>query len=830
MQKQRRHMIDYERLGAFYLGKSYDLHAGEIADELILYDSKDLSTHAVIVGMTGSGKTGLGVSLIEEAAIDGIPSIVIDPKGDMGNLLLTFPGLTAGEFRPWVDPEEAARQGMSCDEFAAERAELWRDGLAEWQQGPERVQRLRDAAEFAIYTPGSDAGLPIAVLKALSAPPSELHADSDALRERIGATVAGLLTLLGIDPDPLRSREHILVSNILDHAWREGRNLSIAQLIREIQTPPFSRLGVMDLETIFPEKDRLAMAMTVNNVLASPTFAAWMSGEPLSIPDLLYTAEGKPRVSVISIAHLTDTERMFFLTILLNEVLAWMRSQPGTSSLRALLYMDEVFGYLPPVANPPTKQPLLALLKQARAFGLGLVLATQNPADLDYKALSNAGTWFLGRLQTERDKLRVLDGLEGASVGAGMNFDRRKIESILASVGSRVFLMNNVHEDEPAIFRTRWALSYLRGPLTRDQIRTLMAPQRQQTSAVEADGRPAGPAAQLDIVSAAEEADLSEHPPVLSKTISQAYAVVNPSIPREVRIIYRPAVLSLGRVHFCDRTAEIDTWRDVVRVCQIDEDVPRYVWESCDVWDEVGLSLDDEAVADARFSDLPTELAKSKNYTTWKSQLKNRLYRSDQLTISYCPSLGIYALAEESRGAFRARLQHQAHERRDVEVEKLRERYASRFETMQERLRKAEQRVEVQKEQAQAAATSAAVSLGQTILGALFGRKLRSSTSVTKAGTAMRSASRASQQRGDVTRAEEDVLSLQEELEELQAELETQIDELTASLDVDALEIEPYEIKPRKSDISVDTCGLLWLPWSKDAKGQLSPAWQDGDV
>ncbi|MBL8826064.1 MAG: ATP-binding protein, partial [Planctomycetaceae bacterium] len=444
-------MQDFEQLGVFYLGKHYDLAAQKPREDLLLYDAKDLTTHAVCVGMTGSGKTGLCLSLLEEAAIDGVPAIAIDPKGDLGNLLLAFPKLQSSDFRPWVDPAEAVRKGLTPDQLAEQTAALWKKGLGDWGEDGARIQRYLDAVETTIYTPGSNAGIPLTVLRSFSAPPAAVLNDADAFRERINGAVAGLLALLGTTGDPLKSREHILVSTLLDRAWREGRDLDLATLIRDIQQPPIDRVGLIDLETFYPAKERFELAMQLNNILASPGFSAWMQGESLDIQKLFYQSNGKPRLTIISIAHLSDSERMFFVTILLNEVLAWMRSQPGTSSLRALLYMDEVFGYFPPTANPPSKQPMLTLLKQARAFGLGIVLATQNPVDLDYKGLSNAGTWFLGRLQTERDKARVLEGLEGASASAGRTFNRQQMEQTLAGLGNRVFLMNNVHDDAPVV-------------------------------------------------------------------------------------------------------------------------------------------------------------------------------------------------------------------------------------------------------------------------------------------------------------------------------------------------------------------------------------------
>ena len=468
-------MHDFEKLGVFYLGKEYDLANGELKDNLILYDAKDLTTHAMIVGMTGSGKTGLAIDLLEEAAIDGIPSILIDPKGDLGNILLQFPELRPEDFRPWIDEAEAARKGMDPDTFAAKIAETWKNGLAQWGQEPERIQRLKDTVNMTIYTPGNTAGRPIQILRSFTPPSANILQDTSALRDRIISTISGLLNLLGMDADPVQSRDHILLSNILDHAWREGRSLDIASMIHEIQKPSFKKIGVFDLESFYPSKERFKLAISLNNLLASPGFTTWLEGEPLDIQRLLYTPEGKPRVSIISIAHLSDAERMFFVTLLLNEVVSWIRGQSGTSSLRALLYMDEIFGYFPPTANPPSKLPMLTLLKQARAFGLGVVLATQNPVDLDYKGLSNCGTWFIGRLQTERDKMRVIEGLEGAAVSATEGFDRSQIEKTLAGLGNRVFLMRNVHENDSVIFQTRWVMSYLRGPLTLPQIQALSA-------------------------------------------------------------------------------------------------------------------------------------------------------------------------------------------------------------------------------------------------------------------------------------------------------------------------------------------------------------------
>ncbi len=466
--------MDFEKLGAFYLGKAYDLQNKKLLDNFVMYDARDLTTHAVCVGMTGSGKTGLCIDLLEEAAIDRVPAIIIDPKGDITNLLLTFPDLRPEDFRPWINIDDARRKGMSEDEFAQNQANLWRNGLAEWGQDGERIRMMKDTADFTIYTPGSDAGTPVSILQSFAAPSLSWDTEAESLRERIQGTVSALLGLVGIDADPVRSREHILLSNLFEHFWRLGEDLDLAKIIIAIQDPPIRKLGVFDMDTFFPQKDRFELAMILNNIIAAPAFQSWLQGQPLNIPSFLASETGKTKHSIFYIAHLSEPERMFFVTMLLNQIITWMRTQPGTTSLRALVYMDEVFGFFPPVANPPSKKPLLTLMKQARAFGIGMMLTTQNPADLDYKGLTNAGTWFIGRLQAERDKARLMEGLESVSAQAGSYLDRESLNNIISSLDKRVFLLHNINEQTPIVFNTRWAMSYLRGPMTRMQIRDLM--------------------------------------------------------------------------------------------------------------------------------------------------------------------------------------------------------------------------------------------------------------------------------------------------------------------------------------------------------------------
>ncbi len=463
----------------FYMGRRYDPSTHRLVDEVVYYDSRDLTTHAVVVGMTGSGKTGLCIDLLEEAVLDNIPAIVIDPKGDITNLLLTFPNLRPEDFAPWINLDDARRAGLDPAEYTRDVAQQWRDGLTSWGIVPQRIQVMKNAAQFSIYTPGSDAGLPVSILDSLRAPREGWFGYEEAHRERIRGLVTALMALIGRQVDPVKDREHVLVSNIFENAWKAGLDLNLEDIILQVQKPPFAKLGVFDVDTFFPEKDRNKLALELNNIIAAPSFQSWITGEPMDVKHLFYTAEGRARVSIFYIAHLSDAERSFMITLLLENMLAWMRSLSGTTSLRGILYFDEVFGHFPPAPrNPPTKEPLLQLLKQARAFGIGVVLATQNPGDLDYKGLSNAGTWFIGKLQTENDKNRVLGGLQAAATATN-NLNVDNISKLISSLDPRVFVLHNVHDEGgPILVHSRWSMSYLRGPLTRQQVRVLMEPQR----------------------------------------------------------------------------------------------------------------------------------------------------------------------------------------------------------------------------------------------------------------------------------------------------------------------------------------------------------------
>ncbi len=820
-------MEDYEKMGAFYLGRSYDLSKKKTVDSLVLYDSKDLVTHAVCVGMTGSGKTGLCIGLLEEAAIDGVPSIIIDPKGDLSNLLLTFPDLKSEDFEPWVNEDDARKKNLSNAQFAAEQAEFWRNGLESWGQSGERIKRLRDAADYVIYTPGSTAGIPVSILKSFAAPDPALRDDAEMLRDRINTTTTSLLGMLGIQADPIQSREYILISSILQSAWSQGQNSDLAGLIQLIQNPPMSKIGVLDIESFYPAKDRFSLVMALNNLIASPGFGPWMQGEELDIGEMLHASSGKPRVSIFSISHLGDSERMFFVSLLLNQVIGWMRSQSGTTSLRAILYMDEIFGYFPPVANPPSKQPLLTLLKQARAFGLGVVLATQNPVDLDYKGLSNTGTWFIGRLQTERDKQRVLEGLEGAAAGSGAAFDRNSMEETLAGLGSRVFLMNNTHEDAPEVFQTRWTLSYLRGPLTRNQIKILMTDRKgvSQQAAAATQPTASAPAPTSAAISAASPSALTARPQI-APDVQQYFIPVRGSSPEGSLPIYRPMVFGAARIGFVDSKLGIDYSRDVCNLVAITDGPVAVIWDDSQDAGFAITDLEKDPLGDARYEEPASVAGKAKSYQTWTKDFIAFLYGNQKLELLKSGSTGELSKPGESERDFRVRLQQAAREQRDAQVERLRQKYSPKLVGLQERIRRAEQAVEREQSQASQSKVQTAISFGTAVLGAFLGRKAVSVSTLGRATTAVRGIGRSAREQQDVGRAQETVEALQAQLADLESQLKSETSELEARMDAQSEQFDTLSVKPKKTNISVQLVTLTWAPFWQHESGETTPAWQ----
>jgi len=799
--------VDIEGLGVFYLGRKCDPTTGKAGSEPLLVDARRFTTHAVCVGMTGSGKTGLLIDLVEEAAIDGVPTLVIDPKGDLANILLAFPDLAPADFLPWVEADAAKRDGLTLEALAERTAKKWKDGLAASGQSPERIARLKAAVDMAVYTPGSRAGRPLAMLESLEAPAADVLDDPEARRERIESLVSGILALAGIDAEPGRSREHVLLSSIVDALWKSGQKIDFGTLVRAIPAPPVERVGFLDLENFFPAGERFQLASRLNTVAAAPGFEAWLAGEPLDVGRLLWTAEGKPRVSVVSIAHLNDSQRMAFVTLLAGQTVGWMRSQGGTSSLKALFLMDEVFGYVPPTANPPSKGPILTLLKQARAFGLGVVLATQNPVDLDYKGLSNAGIWFLGRLQTARDKARVLDGLEGAASSAGRSFDRNRLDKLLSGLEQRMFLLHSVHDDEETVFQTRWTLAYLRGPLLREEIKRLTAERTVPgTAATQPQVILERPDAGL-----AGGAGLAGSPrPILPPGVREVFLAPTRPVGPDSALVYEPAILGRARVRYAKAAARVDVDREVICLAPAGDSVGESAWESADTLSEPPEV--EPAPRIGSFASLPSALAGPKGYAALATALKGHLARTAKLVVYSAPDLDAVSRPGESEADFRVRIAQRAKEWRDAQIDEVRSRYAQKIAALADKVDRARQKVEREKAEAKNQSMQTYVSIGSAVLGALLGRKMASSTTIGKAATSMRTASRAARQQADVAHAEESLATLEERRQALEEEVDAELERIRVDADPSRIKLEPIEIPAKKTDISVDDVVLAWVP------------------
>lgn len=805
------------RTDQFYLGREYDLAADRTTDRPVLYPPRNLTTHAVILGMTGSGKTGLGIVLLEEALLAGIPVLAVDPKGDLTNLLLTFPDLRPEDFAPWVDAEAAQREGKTPEEVATEEARRWREGLAEWGIGPDRVARLRQSTEFLLFTPGSTAGLPLNVLSRFA--PPQVEEDEESRQERVSGLVSALLGLAGREADPLQSPDHIFLSLLVDHLWRSGNPVDLPTLIRLIQDPPVRQVGVFDLESFFPQKERFALARALNGVLAAPGFAAWREGTPLDVGLLLRAPDGRPRASIFYLAHLEDAERAFFVTLLLEAVRDWMADQSGTSDLRALLYFDEVYGYFPPYpANPPTKRPLMTLVKQGRAVGLGVVLATQNPADLDYKGLTNAGTWAVGLLRTERDKMRVLEGLEGAASAMGAGLDRAGLDRAISGLRPRVFLWHDVRAGRTLFLQTRWAMSYLRGPLTRAQIRQLVAG---TPSAGPETARPTR--AEPIPVPAARSAEAQAHPPTLPADIPQAFlpaAVTLDGALRlhtertgqavsvaERRLVYIPRLLAMGTVYLNNDRIGLRHTVTVVRLVEPPPPPALPDWRAGEVALDAG-DLSHQPPEEGAFGPLPAHMAQPAHYARWSRSFADFLYRETSLTLWYNRALKLYSRPGESAREFRRRCEEVARARRDEEAARVRASYERQMARIQEKLRREEQELAQDQAELEARKREELLSYGEAALN-LFTRR-RPSYMISHVSRKRRLTQQAE---AEVQESVEAIRMYREQLEELAARWEEEAaainDRWVATLE----QVEEVGVAPRRSDIAVDFCGLAWVPF-----------------
>jgi hypothetical protein len=811
------------------MSSSSALHLGEELDGSgarngigVMVDPSHLTTHGVILGMTGSGKTGLGIVLLEEALSRGIPALIIDPKGDMGNLLLNFPALRGEDFRPWIDEAEAARAGASADDYASRTAEKWAKGLGDWGIGADAMRRLGTSAAFTIFTPGSTAGTPVDVVGSLAAPDASASGSSEDNADAIESFVSGLLALVGRDSDPLSSADHILLSNLIARAWSSAQSLDLATLIGQVANPPIRKLGVFDLDTFMPAKDRMALAVQLNSLLASPSFAPWQQGVPLDMQRLLWDGD-KPRAAIIYLAHLSEPERQFIVTLLMSSMVAWMRRQPGTSELRALIYMDEVAGFAPPTAQPPSKKPMLTILKQARAHGVGMVLSTQNPVDLDYKALSNTGTWMIGRLQTERDKARVLEGMKSA---AG-DVDVAQLDTMIGALGPRQFMLHTARGGAPRKFTTRWAMSFLRGPLTRVEIGRLSESESESESerGTETAGAVAGAGAAAGVGAAGAGAAAGEGARA-STTASVAETVVPPKVATGVRVRYLDAGAAWGadvgavagarrheaaiaaRVHltFDDAAAGIDMHETYECVWFPLTDPARPEDARAVDYDERDLRTEPPSSISYTLPDAPLERASY--FKDIEKQLRAHLLRTRSAEVLVNRELKLFSRAGESRDEFLARCTTAASERADADAARLRDKYAARRDRLEKQQRTAEDRARELSVDAKHRVQQEIIAGAGQLLSVFLGG--RGSARSLAGAASRRGTTRRTQERLDTAKGRiEDVA---EELREIEAELAEEIAGITEKWDAVAERIETKNIGLEQSDVVVEEVVVVWIP------------------
>lgn len=816
--------------GKFYLGRLIDPQTNKITDQPLLYKSEDLTTHAFVVGMTGSGKTGLCICLLEEAALQGIPALIIDPKGDMTNILLHFPAGEPQDFEPWINADLARREGKTVQQVAQETAATWKQGLADWGIEPERIKTLSEAAHFTIYTPGSDSGIPVNILTSFEAPQLAWDQNREALREKISATVTALLGLVGLsDVDPLRSREHILLSNIFEHAWTAGKDLDLSELILQTQSPPFNKLGVFDVDTFFPQKDRFTLALLLNNILAAPSFQPWIEGQPLDIQKLLYAADGRPQHSIFYLAHLSETERMFFVTLLYTAVESWMRSQPGSGSLRAIVYFDEVFGYLPPVSNPPSKTVLLRMLKQARAFGVAQVLVTQNPVDIDYKALSNAGTWWIGKLQTDQDKQRLLDGLESAVPG-GMN--RNTYDKLISSLGKRVFLMHNVHTKGPLLFQTRWAMNYLAGPITRSQIPALnrlgKAWEAFPLERSQADSSPIQASHPPHINNfSPTEIYLATKPPAPT-TVAEAFlpvresiaaalqkAELNRSVAQNAVLLYRPRLFGQVQIRYINRKIGLDSESAKAILVQTPNRRGFIRWEENPVQPLELNQLEKSPLSDSRFAPLETPLSDARLMAGMQKDFLDWVFRNATLSIKVNDALQVAWFPSMSESEFRTRCTDLARQKRDEEIKKVAQTFDKKIEALRLKLFREDQELKADREKLNLRRMEEAGTHAENILGLLGGRgsSRRVSSSLTKRRLT-------SQAKVEVEESEKTIALLKEQITEVEKAKAAAMEEINQRWADIATQVREENIMPLKKDVYLEFFGILWQPYYLIQDGQ----------
>jgi len=631
----------------------------------------------------------------------------------------------------------------------------------------------------------------------MEAPDQEALQDNETAAGLVNSTVSSLLALVGIKADPLKSREHILLSSIVLYYWRRQQDLSLEMLIGAVVNPPFQKVGSLTTDMFFPQQKRMDLAMQLNNILASPAFSGWTKGKPLRMENFLYSASGKPQVSIFSIAHLSDDERMFFVSMLLGRFISWMRRQEGSSGLRCLLYMDEIFGYFPPNANPPSKKPMLLLLKQARAYGIGVVLSTQNPVDLDYKGLSNIGTWFVGRLQTRQDQDRVMAGIAGSSD----EFSEKQIRDMLSDMRGRTFLMYSAHQDEPVLFETRWAMSFLKGPVSLTEIAKMIAMDGQEK-----------PGRQQDVISASPVVtpeDFAVTPPMLSAGIKQCFLPAQ--VPVE-KLDFSPWLTATATVRFVKQNQGIDETRQIYLRLPVTAEVDEFDWQQAEEYVPEKDECEENAPLGSRYAPVSQALIGLKNLRSMEKEFNAFLYHTMRLPLMKVASLKLVSKPGETAVQFNKRISDVLREKKEVEAAKVKERYEKKHRQLQVRLEKALARVDKEKGDVRARGIDTALSIGATIFSALFSRKRLSVSNANRTVRSVRGASRVLKEKGDVQRAEDAEALIQEDLDNLALELQEKLAALAVRFEPENYELETVNITPRHSDIYNLELVLAWEP------------------
>ena len=785
---------------ALYLGRD------AVTQARVELDPDDFTTHGVLLGMTGSGKTGLAMGLLEEMVEAGIPVIAIDPKGDLPNLALLFPEFASSDFAAWTDPSEAQRAGVALDVLAAQKAQAWKSGLDDWGLNALNVARLKSKLDLRVLTPGSSVGRPVNLLGEFAPPGDGIEAEVRA--ELAGSIVSGLISLVEKDVDPLQDPRHVLLVAILCFTWDKGASLSLEDLITHLVDPPFPKVGVFPVDRFLSPDDRMKLALQLNNLVASPGFAAWKQGEALDIGALMTSTDGRTPVNLFYLSHLGEKERQFFVGRLMNQVLSWSRTLTGSASLRALVYFDEVAGYLPPYpANPPSKAPILTMLKQSRAVGVGICLATQNPVDLDYKALSNIGTWMIGRLQTQQDRDRVRDGLISAAGGLSST----ELEAEFSKLQARSFLLRTPATQRPCVLQTRWAMSYLRGPITLQELKNL--PSSSPTT-----GAPAAVTPTASVPSGRGE---RATPPPAPKGYGQSFLD-----PRYVFGTHHGGAFEPHKeAARADGTVLFEPALRATLKLQFSESKEGFVWHQVhhyvafplrDTRDATGLfasiALETEHLLtqppkEGRFTELPDAFDQTEELAEAQKSLADHLYRTLTATRFINKAVQLYSRPEETEEQFLARCHQAADDLEDAAAVKLRLKLQSKIDRLEQQMAKTKDRVDRLSQSATGKKVEGLWNAGEMLLSMFTKKKKSFSTVLNKSRQAAEASTKSTQAEGELERLQEQILSLQQEMEIAMGDLD-------AEFASKAEAIEKTEIRLAKKDIVVDTFEVLWVPIS----------------